>query len=613
VVIKTLLRENMDRPLDEVFREAPTMEGLDPPSIIRIRDCDFADRNRARPYFVMDYFAPGQTLEGHVEQAGPLSPAEVLSLAKQLASGLELAHSRGILHRDIKPGNILVRRAPGGDVWECKLIDFGLAMRTNPEGSTARSHLDRTLSGSSIAGTLDYAAPEQMGKLRGVAVGTYSDVFGWAKTVCFALFGTPTPTFQHWQKLPQAVSVLLGKCLSERPAERPQKFAEVLRELEKLTAPAKPLKPVLAEAEAIPVNPVPPRAEPRYDRERERERARERERERERERDRERERERDRGRRVERLEEVERPAPPRSNAGTWVALTLVGIFVLTCGGCIALPFMGMFGLLGILGRREWPQHPMPMGQGGIPGMGGTQVVGVVPPQPATVIAQADAEKFKKELEAKPATARLVEIGQKLAILKPTKQMKEAHAETNRLRALGDAAPEGELKKAEEKDFILTVSRSLQSLLSDNNPQARLVAILALRYWGTRENVSELKKMLEDGNEHAITGYRINIAWALSAIGDTDGFPAVAKRAEDGYDCSWGVLAPLAMYGPDGEKEALKYLTKTDLHVVSQTMLEFEKRSGPECLPVLERIRAAVPQNQAFRVDAAIDRIKKRPG
>jgi serine/threonine protein kinase len=61
-----------------------------------------------------------------------------------------------------------------------------------------RASLDRTLAGSSIAGTIEYAAPEQMGKLKGVAVGPSSDVYGFGKTCCFALFGTAQPTFQHW-------------------------------------------------------------------------------------------------------------------------------------------------------------------------------------------------------------------------------------------------------------------------------------------------------------------------------------------------------------------------------------------------------------------------------
>src|SRR5208282_859618 len=123
---------------------------------------------------------------------------------------LRRAHERGILHRDVKPANLLVRPSSslplsqgGKGGWEAKLIDFGLALRARSPGSTRRASLDRTLAGASIAGTIEYAAPEQMGKLKGVAVGTYSDVYGFGKLCCFALFGTPNPTFQHWQKLPR--------------------------------------------------------------------------------------------------------------------------------------------------------------------------------------------------------------------------------------------------------------------------------------------------------------------------------------------------------------------------------------------------------------------------
>ena len=66
-----------------------------------------------------------------------------------------------------------------------------------------KSSLDRTLAGSSIAGTLEYAAPEQMGKLKGIPVGPYSDVFGFGKTCCFALFGTPAaaiPLEEHHEQ-----------------------------------------------------------------------------------------------------------------------------------------------------------------------------------------------------------------------------------------------------------------------------------------------------------------------------------------------------------------------------------------------------------------------------
>ena len=64
-----------------------------------------------------------------------------------------------------------------------------------------------------------------MGKLKGVPVGPCSDVYGFGKTCCFALFGTPQPTFQHWQQLPRELADLLGRCLNEQPRARPQDFA----------------------------------------------------------------------------------------------------------------------------------------------------------------------------------------------------------------------------------------------------------------------------------------------------------------------------------------------------------------------------------------------------
>ena len=94
--------------------------------------------------------------------------------------------------------------------------------------STARGD---TVLGSSIAGTIDYAAPEQLGKLPGVKVGFPADVYGFAKTLCFALFRTTEPTMRHYKALPEATADLIGRCLSRDPTERPQSFAEVLKGL----------------------------------------------------------------------------------------------------------------------------------------------------------------------------------------------------------------------------------------------------------------------------------------------------------------------------------------------------------------------------------------------
>src|SRR5258708_26919593 len=96
-----------------------------------------------------------------------------------------------------------------------------------------------------------------MGKLPGVAVSARADVYGFGKTCCFALFQTPNPTFQHWQKVPPALADLLGRCLAENPADRPPSMAAVLTALTKLEAVPAPL----VTGEALPVAKVAPRSE----------------------------------------------------------------------------------------------------------------------------------------------------------------------------------------------------------------------------------------------------------------------------------------------------------------------------------------------------------------
>jgi uracil-DNA glycosylase family 4 len=239
VVVKTLIGDGLDRSVDEVFAEAKALWALDHPAIIRLLDCGYADpAHNARPYFVMHYFE-GQTLEAQA-RAQPLAVDDLLSVARQMADGLHAAHDRGILHRDVKPGNVLVRRAAEG--WQVKLIDFGLALRHDSVPSTAVS--SKTLHGSSIAGTLDYAAPEQMGKLAGVTVGPTADVYGFARTCCYALFGTPQPLPRHWRSLPQPLADLLEQCLEEKPEQRPA-FPTVLQRLPRSGAAAKSSLPVV--------------------------------------------------------------------------------------------------------------------------------------------------------------------------------------------------------------------------------------------------------------------------------------------------------------------------------------------------------------------------------
>lgn len=228
VVIKTLLLDDLGRDADKVFLEAQVIRQLDHPSVIRISDCGYVDAaKKSRPFIVMDYFEGG-TLEEQVQKHGPLPVPDLLAVARLVAEGLHAAHEKGILHRDVKPANLLVRQ--DGAVWKAKVIDFGLAqqqkvVQKSMNASTATR--SKTLVGDSIAGTLDYGPPEQMGK-RADPVGPYSDVYGWAKTCCFALFQTTQPTLRHWQSVPQPLAELLGRCLEDDPKARPQGFTEVL-------------------------------------------------------------------------------------------------------------------------------------------------------------------------------------------------------------------------------------------------------------------------------------------------------------------------------------------------------------------------------------------------
>ena len=231
VVVKTLHLDDLGRETDKVFTEAQVLRQLDHPAIIRISECGYGDAaSKGRPHIIMDYFQ-GQTLEEYVKKHGPLPVEDLLLVAKQVAEGLQAAHGAKILHRDVKPANLLVRKE--ANAWKVKIIDFGLAMpqkvaETSQKASTAKQK--ETMIGSSIAGTVDYGAPEQMGR-RKEPVGPYSDVYGWAKTCCYALFQTTHPLPKHFRGLSSGVASLLEECLDETPVNRPQDFGAVLTRL----------------------------------------------------------------------------------------------------------------------------------------------------------------------------------------------------------------------------------------------------------------------------------------------------------------------------------------------------------------------------------------------
>jgi HEAT repeat protein/tetratricopeptide (TPR) repeat protein len=241
VVVKTLALEELGRDADKVFTEAQVLRQLEHPAIIRISECGYVDAvKKSRPYLLMDYFQ-GDTLEAYVKKNGPMAVDDLIAVGRQVADGLHAAHAKGILHRDVKPANLLIHEEEKG--WKVKVIDFGLALKqkvVQKSANASTSKQSKTLIGESIAGTVDYAAPEQMGKLEGVAPGPYSDVYGWAKTCCYALFQTTQPLMKHWKSVPTALAELLEKCLDEDHTKRPQGFADVLTALDNMKAKPDP-------------------------------------------------------------------------------------------------------------------------------------------------------------------------------------------------------------------------------------------------------------------------------------------------------------------------------------------------------------------------------------
>jgi tetratricopeptide (TPR) repeat protein len=234
VAIKALHAAGLERGVEEVFGEAHALTGLNHPAIIGVIDCTYADvAQQARPYIVMSYFAGG-SLADFVNQRGTLAVEQLLPIARAIVSGMQAAHARNILHRDLKPDNVLVRKE--GESWLVKIIDFGLALRrqvvqTSLEVASAGT---QTVLGSSVAGTMRYAPPEQKGELVGAKVGPYSDVYAFGKLCCYALFKTTEPKSRHWASVPGKLAQVLEACTEEAVDERPPSFVSVLEVLEAL-------------------------------------------------------------------------------------------------------------------------------------------------------------------------------------------------------------------------------------------------------------------------------------------------------------------------------------------------------------------------------------------
>ena len=230
VAIKTLkpVYVEQEKFVERFKREAQTAANLNHPNIVQIFDWGIGDE----PFFVMEYIE-GSTLTSIISKKRTLSISDILFIGAQVSSGLQAAHSQGLVHRDIKPGNIMI--TPQGKV---KVTDFGIVSLQNEESDITKT--------GSILGTASYISPEQA---QGKPVSKESDLYSLG-TVLYELI-TGRPPFEgetpiatatkhitdkpeklsiYRQNIPKGVENAILKLLHKYPKDR-FKNAEDLRAL----------------------------------------------------------------------------------------------------------------------------------------------------------------------------------------------------------------------------------------------------------------------------------------------------------------------------------------------------------------------------------------------
>jgi eukaryotic-like serine/threonine-protein kinase len=234
-VIRTDLEAN-DAALALFRREASALNHLYHEAIVRYYGFSY-DPVVKRHYLAME-FVDGPSLSEHLRQ-GPLPFEVARDLQQRVATGLQAAHERGIIHRDVSPDNIIV---PSGDVARAKIIDFGISRSTE---------LDRgTIVGSGFAGKYNYVSPEQLG-LAGGDVTAKSDIYSLGLVIAEALSGRPidmggtqAEVVEKRRSVPdlsmidRRIRPLVAMMLQPNPGERPPNMAAVAAWQDRATQPA---------------------------------------------------------------------------------------------------------------------------------------------------------------------------------------------------------------------------------------------------------------------------------------------------------------------------------------------------------------------------------------
>ena len=216
-------------------REAEISARLQHPNITTVHDLGIED---GIPYLVQEFLI-GEDLSDKIERRAPLDTATRLDYLLQMAKGLAHAHKHGVLHRDVKPGNVRVLNNG-----RLKILDFGIARLVDERNPI-------TTEGVAV-GTVGYLSPEQF---EGTGVDRRSDIFSFGvvayelltqvrpfpgttfSEVSYKLMYEPSPPMgEHWPDCPVALEHLVSRCLEKDKQHRYQSFNELIPDLESVIA-----------------------------------------------------------------------------------------------------------------------------------------------------------------------------------------------------------------------------------------------------------------------------------------------------------------------------------------------------------------------------------------
>jgi tetratricopeptide (TPR) repeat protein len=243
-----------DRARERFMREARAAAGLRHQNVATIHH--FGVHDATGEYFYAMELVEGETLEERIRRAGPIGAREAVAIAQQVAAALDAAEKRRLVHRDLKPGNIMLVTAEG-QTPEVKVIDFGLAKAVTEEADPM------AMTREGFVGSPAFASPEQFAQ---APVDVRSDIFSLGVTLWFALTGkTPfagrsveeiqaaqqtgaLPAHQlKAARVPSRLRSLLQNMLALEPAARPGP-SDLAAQLQRCARPAKTSLAIFAAA-----------------------------------------------------------------------------------------------------------------------------------------------------------------------------------------------------------------------------------------------------------------------------------------------------------------------------------------------------------------------------